>query len=668
MIRQNSLAYFARLESIPADSREAVNAVFGSFGENFSGFQMTSESQHEVEYVMHWLEPGYPRYDQSSDVFGVGDLVSQALAHVKLLEAPSSRIKVAIRQCLKDEHAEGAFVTAYSCTMMAEFGKWFPREFETLEQVLVLVGALREYYELRLMYLNLSLGAKQMFSANLAALLETYLMHKSNFLPLTKLKLAVSGNVSTEDENTIVSIGLVLQLFLLTSDLYQLILDLQIGRIRHLVHSFHDYDKACLKKIHVLISTELRRSNWKKLNPLLVDLEMLLKFTNNELITLKISNCYKIIEHYPQSQDSLDELYNCLVQLENHYYQRNKLVHTFVESCQHNLLHSGVNTVDIIKYYTKTIRLFLIIDPRGVLLDRVVRPIRRYLKNREDTVSILVKGILDLSPENQLLELAEDLRTTKDTHKASLYYDDINDLTLKWVPDPLDALPDFKRDRITDIIESLISIFDSKDLFIAQITKYFVEPLIGSERWNVDEIATDLKYLKLKFGDEKFTNLDIMIDDVRQSLSKKTSQANPFFDSVVLSHLYWPNLDSTSELSLPASLQDKFDEYAASYKEEKPGRFIRLLPNLGTVKIELTDFKTKQPKEYSVSPLEAMLIYQFNNVDSELSVNALIEKLGAKEYEIRKALEFWCKEGILLEITNQLYMVADEEDGENIFG
>lgn len=665
-----------KLESVPVNTREAIDAVFGCISESFLP---TSDNQHETEYVIHWLEPGYPRNKlqlqlqllllQQQDA---SELVAQAQAHVKQLEGPSSRTKVAIRQSLKedDEHTQRAFVAAYNCKMMVEFGRWFPETFSTLEQVLALVEAIHEYYQSRLGYLNLTLGAKQMFNANLTALLELHLIRKSNFLTLTRLKLSAEGNISGKDETIVVSIGLLLQKYQLATDLYEVILDLQIGRIRHLVQrTSHDWDKSCLKRIHASIRSEILQSNWNKLNAQLVDLDMLLKFTNTEVITLKIANCFQIIGRYPQSRESLEELYNCLAVLENHYYQRDKLVHTFIDSCQNNLLHSGVNTVDIIKFYTKTIWLFLIIDPRGVLLDRVVRPIRRYLKSRDDTIYILVKGILDTSPQNKLVELAEDLRltpTNKGSHKSSrLYYDDANDLTLKWVPDPLDALPDFKRDRITDIIESLISIFDSKDLFIAQITKYFVEPLIGKERWNVDEIAKDVKFLKLKFGDDKFTNLDIMIDDIKQSLTtgkSQADQANPFIDSVVLSHLYWPNLDETSPWKLPYTLQRSYDEYSSLYKAEKPGRYLRLIPTLGSVTIELTEFRTKAPKNYTVSPLQAMVIYQFNDVDGELSVSLLVESLGATEFEIRHALEYWCKEGILEGITSQLYMVAEEDD------
>lgn len=138
-------------------------------------------------------------------------------------------------------------------------------------------------------------------------------------------------------------------------------------------------------------------------------------------------------------------------------------MHHFILCCHENLLHAGANTVDVITSYTKTIKSFLLIDPKGVLLDKVVRPIRRYLKTRDDVIVKLVHGMLDVSESNKLRDLALELNSTEKFNTAAQIKDGIEDsLDLNWVPDPIDALPDFKRGRVSDTIESLLSILSQR--------------------------------------------------------------------------------------------------------------------------------------------------------------------------------------------------------------
>ena len=90
-------------------------------------------------------------------------------------------------------------------------------------------------------------------------------------------------------------------------------------------------------------------------------------------------------------------------------------------------------------------------------------------------------------------------------------------LDLNWQPDPIDALPDFKKGKVSDIIESLISIFDSKDIFIDEFTRLFGDSLIKLKDYNVEEIELNLNLLKSRFGKQNFATLDVMIRDIKES-------------------------------------------------------------------------------------------------------------------------------------------------------
>ena len=116
-------------------------------------------------------------------------------------------------------------------------------------------------------------------------------------------------------------------------------------------------------------------------------------------------------------------------------------------------------------------------------------------------------------------------------------------LDLNWQPDPIDALPDFKKGKVSDIIESLISIFDSKDIFIDEFTRLFGDSLIKLKDYNVEEIELNLNLLKSRFGKQNFATLDVMIRDIKESeylndlFVRNTRNTN--FNTSVLSHLYW---------------------------------------------------------------------------------------------------------------------------------
>ena len=73
---------------------------------------------------------------------------------------------------------------------------------------------------------------------------------------------------------------------------------------------------------------------------------------------------------------------------------RNHLVSSFTQVLSQRLLHPGASTSEILQIYISLIRAFTLLDPRGVLIDRVARPIRHYLRDREDTVRVIVAGLL----------------------------------------------------------------------------------------------------------------------------------------------------------------------------------------------------------------------------------------------------------------------------------
>ena len=133
---------------------------------------------------------------------------------------------------------------------------------------------------------------------------------------------------------------------------------------------------------------------------------------------------------------------------------RSHLTNSFSQEVSTRLLQPGASTTQILQVYICIVRTFAYLDSKGVLLDRVAIPIREYLSYREDTVKIMVQGLLadpDVDKDNPdiLVDLAIELNRISNISED----DDAEDWDdMSWLPDPVDASlgicsPNFKWKR-----------------------------------------------------------------------------------------------------------------------------------------------------------------------------------------------------------------------------
>ena len=164
----------------------------------------------------------------------------------------------------------------------------------------------------------------------------------------------------------------------------------------------------------------------------------------NKLGTLRTGELFDVIVDWENgSQGAIEDLKTYITNTS----ARMHLTTSFTNSLSHRLLQPGASTTEILQVYIAIIRAFTILDSKGVLLDRVAKPIRRYLRDRDDTVSIVIEGLLadpgdESNDPDVLIELAVELKTSKsstgeeDIDDGDLDWDDMS-----WMPDPVDAGP-----------------------------------------------------------------------------------------------------------------------------------------------------------------------------------------------------------------------------------
>ena len=346
---------------------------------------------------------------------------------------------------------------------------------------------------------------------------------------------------------------------------------------------------------------------------------------------LCIAELFDLVVAFPDSAERLDNLKRCLSPV-----TRASLVQQFAAQCQRRLLHPGASTSTIIDFYISTIRAMLLLDPHGVLLDRVARPIRKYLRERSDTIRTIMISLLGGTREQQDEEMEDD--------------DD------EWTPDPIDAAPDYMKGRASDIVHSLTSIYENKEVFVRELQSLLASRLLATTSYDTSQEAHDLEMLKSRFGDEMAV-CDVMLRDIGDS---KRIDRSVNIDGVhlhILSRLYWPNLPKRDELVLPQAVADKFAHYSDRFGEIKAERHLKLVPSMGHVRVRL-ELRDRE-LDVIVSPAHATVINLFDNRES-VALGDAASAIGKTTAETRRLLQFWQRQGVLQEVSNELYSVIEE--------
>jgi anaphase-promoting complex subunit 2 len=353
----------------------------------------------------------------------------------------------------------------------------------------------------------------------------------------------------------------------------------------------------------------------------------------------------------------------------------------FSHQVHRRLLHAGATTTHILNIYISIIRAFNELDSKGVLLDRVSRPIRRYLREREDTARIIVASLLadveddngqfiDPGPEISI-EIAKEMLnpiTAFDEHDQDMDWDNMN-----WTPDPIDAGPDYQKAESSDVTASLLSLYDRED-FINELKTILGEHLLRNEDSRFEKEERLLELFKHRLGDDKLQACEVMLHDVQQSrrINAQIQRYPGFMDvreqgngvtlnAQILSSFFWPSLKD-EDFAVPPPIKELQDQYEKGFEGIKDMRKLEWLPALGRVTVEL-EFEDRRVEEV-VPTWTASVIYAFQesghkNQAVKKSVEELCEALTMEESLVRNALVFWLGKHVLREESSDVYTVIE---------
>ncbi|OMP86075.1 Anaphase-promoting complex subunit 2 [Diplodia seriata] len=312
---------------------------------------------------------------------------------------------------------------------------------------------------------------------------------------------------------------------------------------------------------------------------------------------------------------------------------RNHLTNSFLQQVARRLLHAGATTTHILDTYIYVIRAFIELDPKGILLEKVARPIRRYLRDREDTARIIVSSLLaDVEDEyGNRVELSSDISAEiaeemLNPVAANVQDEDqeLNWADMNWMPDPVDASPEYRKAKSENVLAYLLSLYDRED-FINELKNILGEHLLKNEDSDFEKEIRLLELFKLRLGDSNLQACEVMLKDVLESkrMNKQIhdileQQSDVYqeipteLNSQILSSFFWPSLRE-DDFHLPEPIQQLMKEYEAGFEGIKDMRKLHWLPALGRVAVSL-DFDDRS-LELEVLPWQAAVIYAFQETD-----------------------------------------------------
>ncbi|KAJ7064872.1 hypothetical protein C8F01DRAFT_1128556 [Mycena amicta] len=377
---------------------------------------------------------------------------------------------------------------------------------------------------------------------------------------------------------------------------------------------------------------------------------------NKTLCDLRTSEIFDIIIDFPESEGALRDLKECLQRVD----QRANLVQALRKANRKRLLHPGADTKLILTQYVATIKCLRIIDPPGVLLFKVADPIRRYLRERPDTIRSIVANLVGDDDGGDALVDENDTPVPLQQQDA----DGFNDPN--WDPEPVDAGPEFRTNKPSDVISTLVSIYDSKDLFVKELQVLLAQRLLAitddENNAKVDKERRTIEILKIRFGEAAMQVCEVMLKDMTDSRRIDThvqSQKSSIVHPTIISRNFWPALES-SDIVMPGQFQALQKDYAKEFSTFKPDKKLRWLPHLGTVHLELQLQDRKV--DVDVPPLEAAFIELFSQ-KNVWTMDELVAGVGSVDRTAAlKALITWIDLGVLKEDQENVFRLLEVEE------
>ncbi|KAJ2861429.1 Anaphase-promoting complex subunit 2 [Coemansia aciculifera] len=376
---------------------------------------------------------------------------------------------------------------------------------------------------------------------------------------------------------------------------------------------------------------------------------------------LRVSELFGIIIDYPDSRQAIADLRACVVKLRT----MRQMAHSLRNAIQQRLLHPGATTSDILTQYISAIRCLRLLDPSSTVLEIVARPIRSYLRSREDTVSCIVQDMV--SEESELFEdLASGHGVIMDNGAEGVVYDE-DYADKSWEPLPIEAKNVYltAQRRDADVLSLLVSIYETKDVFVQEFERHLAQRLLACTDYSAEREIRQVEMMKLRFGDRTLEKCEVMLKDVADSKRtdqhvSETSQEKHWdmpLHALIVSRQFWSSMPK-EQFAVPHEMADMRNKYAGTYESLKPARKLEWRDALGsvTLRIELAD----RTVSVSAKPAQAAVLFAFQETPVT-TLAELAQKMECSEEFVLSRVRFWQTRGVVRETDANAFEVVEAE-------
>ncbi|KAG9510352.1 Anaphase-promoting complex subunit 2, partial [Fragariocoptes setiger] len=390
---------------------------------------------------------------------------------------------------------------------------------------------------------------------------------------------------------------------------------------------------------------------------------------------IRVEQLFDIIIDYPASDAAIQDLKDYLDHSASPNFKKS-LVHSLRSSFTSRLLIPGVTTFDILTTYILAIKALRALDPCGLILHLATEPVRRYLKSREDTVRCIITALTDKEHSELNKEMIKSSSQVSDENCDGSSSDDWQ----TWQPDPIDigCVEDMDQvSRSSDIISTLVNIYESKDFFVEEYQKQLGYRLL-SRNCDAENLDTELKNLELltiKFSDCELHRCEVMLRDIKTSnrMNKRITEGDvegcdmsfKNFKAIIVSSPFWPDKfglqgelnDDAPNVKFPSEIEKAISTYTTAYETIQGSRTLCWKHHLGQVNLGLEIGGREY--EFNVTPLHASIIYHFENRDT-WRLSELAQDMNLPVTTLKQKLQLWIDRGILDTTNTDMYhLIAD---------
>ncbi|KAF7198086.1 Anaphase-promoting complex subunit 2 [Pseudocercospora fuligena] len=239
----------------------------------------------------------------------------------------------------------------------------------------------------------------------------------------------------------------------------------------------------------------------------------------NSFGRMRSHSLFDYVSMYPSSGGALQDIKDYLSA--NGSAEKAHLCSSFTEQMQRRLFHAGASTKEILGMYINVINTFRLLDSRGVLLEKVAIPVRSYLRSREDTVSTIAVSFLANSDQqedsNDSEKVCWDISEAVATSAIDAQDDRmVNWNDMEWVPDPIDAGPNYKASKSDDVVAYILALFEPED-FIKAFSHALGQHLLETKDTDLVRETKVIELLKSRLDSARLQQAEVMLKDMRES-------------------------------------------------------------------------------------------------------------------------------------------------------